>query len=101
MGAFFAAFGGLFAIITVIRKLLDPTMPAGWASLFCCLLFFSGLIMLVLGVLGEYIGKLILSINGTPQYIVRETVNIRPEDGGRPAAAKAVRNDAGSGALEK
>ena len=57
--------------------------------------------MLVLGILGEYIGKLILSINGTPQYIVRETVNIRPEDGGRPAAAKAVRNDAGSGALEK
>ncbi len=101
MGAVFAAFGGILAIITVIHKLLDPTMPAGWASLFCCLLFFSGLIMLVLGILGEYIGKLILSINGTPQYIVRETVNIRPEDGGRPAAAKAVRNDAGSGALEK
>ena len=47
-----------------------------WASLMACLLIFSGVIMLILGILGEYIGKLILSINGTPQYIIRETVNL-------------------------
>jgi hypothetical protein len=51
-------------------------MTVGWASLMACLLIFSGVIMLILGILGEYIGKLILSINGTPQYIIRETVNL-------------------------
>lgn len=34
-----------------------------------------GLVLMVLGVIGEYLGKIILILNNTPQYIVRETVN--------------------------
>ena len=33
------------------------------------------------GIIGEYLGKIILSLNNTPQYIVRETVNIEEKDG--------------------
>ncbi|MGX8703356.1 MAG: glycosyltransferase family 2 protein [bacterium] len=75
-GLVFSFAGLVTAIITIVRKLLSPDMTVGWASTMCCLLIFSGLIMLMLGVMGEYIGKVILSINDTPQYIIRETVNI-------------------------
>ncbi|MCR5294457.1 MAG: glycosyltransferase [Lachnospiraceae bacterium] len=95
MGSIFSAVGGIFAIVILIWKLLDPTMVAGWASIICIQLFFSGIIMLILGILGEYIGKLILAVNGSPQYIVRETVNIRKEDGGRPAGSVKHGEDAG------
>ena len=76
LGVIFSMIGLVSALVTIIRKLVTPDMTVGWASLMACLLIFSGVIMLILGILGEYIGKLILSINGTPQYIIRETVNL-------------------------
>ena len=76
LGVIFSIIGLVSALVTIIRKLVTPDMTVGWASLMACLLIFSGVIMLILGILGEYIGKLILSINGTPQYIIRETVNL-------------------------
>ena len=36
----------------------------------------TGFVLLVLGIIGEYLGKIMLCINNTPQYIIRETVNI-------------------------
>ena len=74
-----AGIGFLAGLITLIRKLLNPSMTVGWASIVCILLVFFGLILLVLGIIGEYIGKIMLTINRTPQYIVRETVNIDKE----------------------
>ena len=52
----------------------------GWSSLICTMLIFFGLILLVLGIIGEYLGKIILTINNTPQYIVRETINTDHEE---------------------
>ncbi len=76
LGTIFACFGFLGAVITLIRKLVTPDMQVGWASIMCCMFVFFGIVLLVLGIIGEYIGKIILSINSTPQYIVRETVNL-------------------------
>lgn len=75
VGAFTAAFGFLFGVITIIHKLLVPDTAAGWTSLLCTMLFFFGLILLALGIIGEYLGDIVLSVNSTPQYIVRESVN--------------------------
>ncbi len=80
-GILFSLVGFVAAVVTIVRKLIDPSMTMGWTSTMCCLLIFSGLIMLILGVIGEYIGKIILSINDTPQYIVRETVNLDRRSG--------------------
>lgn len=74
-GAAFSAAGLLMAIVTVIRKLLDPTIANGWASLFAAMLTFFGFTFLMLGLLGEYVGNLIQDSTHTPQYVVRETVN--------------------------
>ncbi len=76
LGVTTAFIGFVMGIVTIIRKLTDPTMTAGWASIICLLLFFFGLILLTLGVIGEYLGNIVLSLNGTPQYIVREKVNL-------------------------
>lgn len=43
-----------------------------------------GIVLLVLGIIGEYLGKILLTLNHTPQYIVRETINIRPKTGDVP-----------------
>lgn len=75
-GVVTAIAGFVMGIVTAIRKLVDPTIVAGWASIICILLFFFGLVLLTLGVIGEYLGNIVLSLNGTPQYIIREKVNL-------------------------
>ena len=77
-GGISACVGFVLAVVTFLRKLIfDPAMPMGWPSLICTMLIFFGLVLLVLGIIGEYLGKILLTINRTPQYIVRETVNIK------------------------
>ena len=79
-GTIFSAAGFIGAIVVLIRKLLDPTIAIGWSSLMCAMLVLFGICFLMLGIIGEYIGKLILNINKTPQYVVRETRNIQAKD---------------------
>ncbi len=69
--------GFVFALVTVIRKLLNPDMEAGWASTISVLLALGGVIIALIGIVGEYIGRIYLSINKSPQYVVRQTVDNR------------------------
>lgn len=72
----FAGFAGvLIAILLVINKLLHPDIPVGWSSSVCVTVLLFSIVLLVLGIVGEYLGKIILILNNTPQYIVRESVN--------------------------
>lgn len=79
-----AVAGFLFALITVIRKLANPEMQAGWASTVALILFIGGLIIALMGIVGEYIGRIYLSINRYPQYVVRQIVR-GAEETGAPA----------------
>ena len=76
IGLIAALVGFVAGIATIIYKLVDPTIPMGWTSTICLMLFLAGLILFVLGIIGEYIGDAVLMLNGTPQYIVREKVNL-------------------------
>ena len=76
IGVVSALIGFVMAIVTVIRKLMDPTMMMGWASTISLMVFFFGLVLMVLGIIGEYVGDLVLAVNGTPQFIVRDKVNL-------------------------
>jgi polyisoprenyl-phosphate glycosyltransferase len=80
LGWSIAGGGFIFAIATVIRKLLNPDMEAGWASTISVLLALGGVIIALIGVVGEYIGRIYLSINKSPQYVVRQTVDNRPRE---------------------
>ena len=50
-----------------------PNIPEGWTSFFVVLLFFGGIIMFSLWIIGEYIGRLYLLMNSKPQYIIKDT----------------------------
>lgn len=76
LGILFSGAGFIMAIVTFIRQLIAPSSAIGWASIMCAMMLFFGFVLLVLGIMGEYLGKIMLCINNTPQYIIRETVNI-------------------------
>ena len=46
----------------------------GWSSTMAALVFIGGMLMLMLGLIGEYVGRIYISINNAPQYVVREVV---------------------------
>lgn len=76
IGFITAIIGFLFGLITIIRKLIIPNISAGWSSIVSLVLFIGGLIMLMLGMIGEYLGRIYISINKSPQYVVKKTINI-------------------------
>lgn len=80
VGVICAICGFIFGIVTIIRKLCMPNISAGWSSTVSILLFIGGLIMLMLGMIGEYIGRIYISINNSPQYVIKETINIDEDD---------------------
>ena len=75
-GTLFSAAGFIDAVVVLVRKLLDHSIAIGWSSLMCAMLVFFGIVFLMLGIIGEYLGKLMLNINKTPQYVIREKTNI-------------------------
>ena len=77
VGWFTAIIGFVFALVTIIRKLTHPEMQAGWASTIAVLLTLGGIIIALIGIVGEYIGRIYLSINRSPQYVVRNIVDLR------------------------
>lgn len=72
LGLFISSLGFGYAIYTFVNKLIDPSLPTGWASLIIVISFFSGVQLILLGVIGEYLGKVLMSINQLPQYSVKE-----------------------------
>ncbi|MFH5924444.1 glycosyltransferase family 2 protein [Roseomonas xinghualingensis] len=76
-GVAMGVLGVIAALFVIIEAILgDP--PSGWASTMTVTLLISGVQFLILGVLGEYVGRAFLSANGKPQGVVREVVRARP-----------------------
>lgn len=71
-GGLCAAAGFLYGIYTIIKKFINPIVPMGWSSTMAALMFIGGMLMLMLGLIGEYIGRIYISLNDAPQYVVRE-----------------------------
>lgn len=74
-----AGAGFVYGLITVIRRLCDPGIAAGYASMIAVQLFMGGMIMVMLGLVGEYIGRIFMTVSNQPQYVIRETVNFENE----------------------
>ncbi len=74
-GSLVAFAGFIYAIVTIIRKLMDPDIPVGWSSTFSTILIIGGFILLVLGMIGEYVGRIYISLNNSPQYVIRSVIN--------------------------
>lgn len=79
VGGFSAGIGFLYGIYTVVKRLVNPDVPMGFSSLMAALVFFGGMIMVMLGLIGEYVGRIYISLNNSPQYVIRELINFEEE----------------------
>lgn len=79
MGAISAVLGFLYGVYTIVKRLVNPDVPLGFSSTMAAIVFFGGMIMLMLGLIGEYIGRIYISLNNSPQYVIREKVNFDEE----------------------
>jgi undecaprenyl-phosphate 4-deoxy-4-formamido-L-arabinose transferase len=76
VGFFVAVAGFLFGFYTIIHKILNPSVFVGYSSLMVVLLFLCGIMMMMLGMIGEYLGRIYICINRAPQYVIRRTMNL-------------------------
>jgi len=79
------AFGGMgFGLYVIAQHFINGHDVPGWATLVCSLMFFSGVQLLSIGILGEYVGRIFDEVKQRPIYLVaNEAGQGLPESGGR------------------
>ena len=70
-GAFLALVGFLYAIVVLIRRFTVNAAPLGWTTTTILILIIGGLNLLLLGLVGEYVGRVFMCVNASPQYVER------------------------------
>ena len=79
---FISAFLGFVLLVYILlKKLFLPTIQVGYTSQIGVVLLMGGLILCVLGIIGEYIGRIYMCINNEPQYIIKSTTKERNKSG--------------------
>ena len=73
-GTLFAAAGFLYLIYIIVSHFTSTGAPIGWASTTALLLLLGGMILVVLGIMGEYVGRIYMCANAAPQYVEREVI---------------------------
>ena len=76
VGGISAVMGLLYGVYVIIRRLLFPAGVLGYAATMSAIVFFGGMILLTLGLIGEYIGRIYISMNNSPQYVIRDRWNL-------------------------
>ena len=71
-GGITALLGFVYALVAVIRYFTVHMAPQGWTTTTVLLLIVGGLNLLMLGLVGEYVGRVFMCVNATPQYVERE-----------------------------
>ena len=72
-GILFAFVGALLLLSVLVEALVQST-PPGWASMMAGMLLLAGVQLMMLGIMGEYMGRIFLTINHKPQYVVRDII---------------------------
>ena len=77
IGCVCACSGFLYGVYTIVKKIiLGADVQAGFSALMSILVFIGGMIMLMLGLIGEYIGRMYICMNNSPQYVIRSKVGM-------------------------
>jgi polyisoprenyl-phosphate glycosyltransferase len=76
IGVVVALLSFVYAVFVMIRTLISGVDVPGYASLMTAILFFGGLQLISLGVLGEYVGRILTETKQRPIYVVREMIGI-------------------------
>ena len=75
LGTIMAIVGFIYAIVIVVRRVMGITGIEGWSTIIALILIIGGMILIMLGMIGEYIGRIYISINNSPQYVVKNIVS--------------------------
>lgn len=75
-GVVLALLGFIYGLFIIVRRIVRPDILVGYSSIMAVNLFLAGTLMLFMGLLGEYIGRIYISLNNAPQYAIKETINI-------------------------
>lgn len=75
IGVACSAAGFIYGFYTVFKKFVNPNVPMGFSSMMAAIVFLGGMTMVMLGLVGEYIGRIYISMNNSPQFVIRETIN--------------------------
>ena len=79
-GVVFAFIGFIFGIYTIINKIfINPNIAIGYSTIVSLLTFFSGLVLMIMGMIGEYIGRIYICMNKSPQYVIKNIINLNEE----------------------
>ena len=73
-GLFCAAAGFVYTIVIIVRKIIDNQAPMGYPTLICAVMIIGGVLMMMLGLIGEYIGRMYITMNNAPQYVIKDVV---------------------------
>ena len=73
LGWILSVLGFIFALTTLVERIVDNTVPSGYATMIIIVTIFSGVILIALGLLGEYVGRIFISLNKKPQFIIRNS----------------------------
>ena len=95
IGVVLASAGLLYALVLTLLWVFGERQVQGWTSLFVALLVFSGIQLITLGILGEYVGRIYEEVRGRPLYLVEDAIGFGPEideqlDREAPAATGSV-----------
>ena len=73
-GMMISAFSFIYLIVVLIQKFVKNDVASGWASSMAVSLFFNGVMLIVLGIMGEYVGRIYEEVKARPLYIVGELI---------------------------
>ena len=75
VGVGFAVLAFVLIVVAVMKYFIVQSIPSGWTTLVVLLLLFSGLQLIVLGIMGAYIGGIYEEVKGRPRYIIEEVIS--------------------------
>jgi undecaprenyl-phosphate 4-deoxy-4-formamido-L-arabinose transferase len=71
VGALTSIFGFMLGLYFILDYLINSSSPEGWTSMIVIVLFLGGIILMSLGIVGEYLGRIYLSINKKKSYTIK------------------------------
>jgi polyisoprenyl-phosphate glycosyltransferase len=84
LGLLISAFAFCYAVVFLIKTLIYGTDVPGFPSLIISVMFFSGVQLLCLGVIGEYLGRIYEEVKGRPLFLVAEELGVEPHEPAGP-----------------